>query len=261
MAIRQHTRRMIVSVGVSDTRVFAPYHYRLACSLFRYGCAESFTRWKDRWPPGSPSHAEANYAFKAHALSFAAECGATSLLWLDVSCYAVAPLEPLWEHIEREGHFLGGEPQLDPETGLVDPKQPATFDSLGEWSGDLALETFGLSRDDAMRAVLLSGCCIGLDLRRERSRTFLDRLLSYATPEHFNGTHTSGVLGKLGGSARRPVSTDPRCKGHRSDEVYMALLARDLKMTSSGEFFTGGMPPKPSTVLRSGYDIAGAYKP
>ncbi len=254
--------RAIVSVGVSETRVFGPYHRRLAETTAVYSKHTETMRWTDQWPPGSPSHGEVNYGFKAHALRFAAESRRFSLvLWLDVSCYAVASLEPLWAHIEKEGHFLGGEPQLDPATGFVAPAQPATFDNLGEWSSDLALETFGLTRDEAMRVVLLSGCCIGLDLRHERSRTFLDRLVGYATPEHFNGTHTSGILGKAGGSARRPVSTDPRCKGHRSDEVYMALLAREIKMTSSGEFFTGGMPPNPSTVLRSGYDIPGAYKP
>ncbi len=254
--------RAIVTVGVSSTRVFGPYHERSQRTLEKFSCADEILRWSNDWPSGGASHAEINYGFKVRAMEVAKARGFSSILWLDVSCYAVAPLEPLWQEIEHEGHFLAGQPSLDPSTGFVSPDHQGPFDNLGEWSSDLTLETFKLTRDAAFRVPLLCGCCVGLSLKSARSSLFLQQLVGFAVPEHFNGTHKSGILGTCGGTASRPVSTDPRCKGHRSDEVYMALLARELKMSSHAEFFGGGIPnDKPSIVLRSGYDIPGAYKP
>lgn len=252
-------RRAIVTVGVDYARKFGPYHERFEKTLAPaagLSCADDIKRWETEWPPGSPTHAEAHYAFKVHALKDAWRRGFTSLLWLDVSCYAVASLEPLWKVIEEQGYFLAGEPALDSETGLVAPDcDMASTDKLGEWSSDQSLSAFKVTRDQAMRIPLLCGCIIGLDLMHQRSRTFLDRMISFAVPEHFNGTHASGLLGMSSMSEGWMVSDDPRVRGHRSDEVYMSLLARELKMPSSAEFFTGGMAPKPSTVLRSGYSL------
>lgn len=253
-------KRAIVTVGVSQVRDFKPYHERFQRTLdpaAGLSCAHDVRRWVEQWPPGSPTHHQVHYAFKVHAIEDARARGFTSILWLDVSCHAVAPLEPLWQVIERDGHFLCGEPQLDPETGLV-TNPPATMDRLGTWSSDHSLGCFGLSRDDAMKVTLLSGTCIGLDLEHPRSLEFLNRLRAFAVPAHFNGTHKSGL--KLAREGTEPtergrISDDPRVEGHRSDEVYMTLLARELKMTSSGEYFTGGNAERPTTVLKSGYDL------
>jgi len=161
----------------------------------------------------------------------------------------------MWAAIEERGWFLAGEPPLDPETGFVaNPEH--SMDRLGCWSSDRSLAEFRLSRDDAMKVTLLSGTCIGLDVTRAKSRLFLDRLTGYAQqPGHYNGTHASGLFGPPHLPEGKQVSSDPRVAGHRSDEVYMTLIARDLKMTSSGEMFTGGNAEKPSTIIKSGYNL------
>lgn len=252
--------RAIVTVGVNPQRKFGPYHERFEKTLGLDGPfsrAHGVRRWDHDWPPGSPAHSELHYGFKIYAIRDALAQGFTSILWLDVSCFAVASLEPLWKEIETEGHWLGGEPELDHSTGFVTNEAAAqTMDRLGCWSSDKALEAFGLSRDDAMRVTLLTGTCIGLDFTHARSRAFFEKLSSFAVPGHYNGTHSSGLLGDpTQPTEGKMMSTDPRCQGHRSDEVYMTLIARELKMKTSGEIFTGGNAIRPSTVIRSGYDL------
>ena len=62
--------------------------------------------WANVMPPGSPSHREVPYAFKAWALRAAADQSCTSLLWADACILPIASLEPLWEKIEREGCWI-----------------------------------------------------------------------------------------------------------------------------------------------------------
>lgn len=236
--------RAITTVGISSVRNFEPYHARFKQTIVDsgFGCAEMTVRWESEWPPSSPPQEKVHYAFKVHALKHVLSLGASSVLWLDVANYAVAPLEPLWQQIEREGHFFAG------------------AGALGNWASDHCLAHFGMSRDEAMEIELFAGTCFGLDLKRDRSRKFLERLAAYAVPHHFNGTHKSSLRPGMPVPEREAeqMSDDPRCMGHRSDEPYMTLIARDLGMeyTPGFDIFTGGHPVKPTTVLRSGYNIA-----
>lgn len=251
-------KRAIITVGVSQARQFGPYHKRFQETMGGDGvvkpfaCADSVTRYETSWPPQSPSHLQVHYGFKIYAVKEALKQGYTSVLWLDVSAYAVAPLEPLWKEIEREGHYLAGAPEITPSSSV---------DRLGSWTSDHTLAHFGVSRDDAMFIPLLSGTCFGLDLTNSRTMDFYERILSYAVPEHFNGTHKSGIMGAPPQEEGKRMSNDPRCQGHRSDECYMSLVSKQLGMKSSLLYFAGGMGVRPDTVLRSGYNIEAVPEP
>lgn len=238
-------KRAIVTVGVSesDDRDFRPYLGRFKRTFAEFGQAD-IAIWHKTWPPGSPRHGECHYAFKVYAVLEAARRGYTSILWCDSSCSAFAPLTPMWERIERDGHVL------------IDDAN-----SCGQWSSDHCLTTFEITRDEAMNIRLMCGTCFGFDLTYERSRTFLDRLCSYAVPEHFQGTHVSRLVENTHprpGTEGAEMSTDSRCWGHRSDEPYMALLARELKMktiAADKEFIGGGGTPVECSCIRCGYDL------
>lgn len=236
--------RAIVTVGCSETRLFGPYLERFKRTFCKYGGADYLKIWHSGWPPGSPTHYDVHYAFKVHAVHEAFSRGHTSILWLDSSCNAFAPLDPMWERLERDGHVL-----------INDDNK------LGNWCGDHTLEVFGVTRDEAMKIHIMSGTCWGVDLRNPRSRIFLERLRSYATKEHFSGTHVSRLPGLP--AHPRPdtegyqVSNDERCWGHRSDETVSALLAREMGMiTHTGVEFIGGCGVmNPRACIKSGYDL------
>ncbi len=124
-------KRAIVTVGVSNSRAFGPYHERFARSFAEHGAADGILRWSDAWPAGSPSHGECHYAFKTHAIRHAFKSGYTQILWLDVSCWATRSLEPLWEAIAGDGHFLCGEPHLEEDGFVANPEH--SMDRLGCW--------------------------------------------------------------------------------------------------------------------------------
>ena len=155
-------KRAIVTVGASETRLFGPYLERFKRTMREYGGADYLKIWHKEWPPGSPTHHEAHYAFKVHAVYETAARGYTSILWLDCSANAFKPIEPMWERLERDGHVLVEDANM-----------------LGKWCGDRTLEVFGVSRDKAMTIPLMCGTCWGVDLTVERSRVFLERLRSY----------------------------------------------------------------------------------
>jgi hypothetical protein len=239
-------KRAIVTVGVSEStdRIFTPYLERFRRTFSRYGAAD-IAIWSKGWPPSSPKHSECHYAFKVHAIREAQRRGYTRILWLDSSCSAFAPLTPMWERLEHDGHVL-----------IPDDN------ALGKWASDHCLATFGITRDAAMEIKLMCGTCFGLDLTVARSRLFLDRLHGFAVPEHFNGTHVSRLAGlehPRPGTEGFEMSNDERCWGHRSDEPYMSLLARGLNMKTEScvEFIGGGGLEKADqrACIRSGYDL------
>lgn len=233
-------KRAIVTAGVSGNRIFAPYLERFEQTFRQYGGADYLRIWHHEWPPGSPTHGECNYAFKVHAVREAISQGCTSIIWFDSSANAIRPLGPMWTRLERDGHLLVED-----------------ANALSKWSSDHSLDTFGITRDQAEHIRLMCGTCWGIDITNERSLQFFERLASYAKPEHFNGTHVSRLPGvPRPGTEGALMSNDPRCAGHRSDEVYMSLIASEMGMVKHVvEEFAGGGGINEKTCVRSGYDL------
>jgi len=175
------------------------------------------------------------YCAKPFALEYARQCGADVAILLDASFFPCRPIQPLVEHIQRNGYYLC-------RNGF----------NVGEWTSDAALEFFGVSRDASFEMDEISSYCVGVDLNHQQA---LDCVLHWpsSTPS-FPGPHTA-----TGQPGRNPgfVSTDPRVKGHRHDQSALSIIANRLGMDRLSErpFLTayhlgyGGLFPNENTVL------------
>jgi hypothetical protein len=218
-------RRCVVTLA-TDHRQYAASLERLEASLADVGFSGELISWRGgSFPEGSPSHAEVPFAFKPYCLAEAARAGGELLLWLDASCIAVRPLDPIFDRLDRDGYvlFRNGDHRV------------------GEWASDLALELFGLSRDDAMGIPEVNAAALGLNTGSEVGATFLGQWLRAAG----EGLAFRGVASELGSKADylavkwnrdSRVSADPRVRGHRHDQTVAGILAAELAMnlTSDG---------------------------
>jgi hypothetical protein len=211
--------RCVVSLATDDYR-YPQALERLADSLHEVGYTGFTLFWPPgRFPAGCPGHLEVPYAFKPACLLEAQRLGYRRLLWMDSSCVAVRSLDPLFEAIETDGYLLFR------NRGLV----------LGEWVSDFALESLGLTRDEALGLPEVNAAVIGLNLDERVGAEFLRRWSSLArdevafrgAPEPFrNRDEYRDVQWNRSGRA----STHPRVKGHRHDQTVAGALAHDLGM-------------------------------
>ena len=228
-------KRCIASIAFRDP--YVGYQTYFMKSLQAIGNTIPVVSWTDEYPPNSPTHQATNYAFKFFALQECRRRGFESVLWLDCSCYFHGPLEPFFDEIEREGHYF-----------LV------CADRLGNWTSDNALEYFGMTRDEAMEKLLLCGTIYGFDFTNPRTQAFFD---------HWGKTLVDGVWGQLYGGSYKDegsyvsrISKDPRCQGHRSDEVCATVVAERLGMkTVTMGLFGGGIKRGEGVIVNSGYDL------
>ncbi|HLY08190.1 MAG TPA: hypothetical protein VKW04_02685 [Planctomycetota bacterium] len=220
-------KRCILNVATGS---YVPLQTRLTDSLADVGWIDGVMTWTDRFPPGSPPHHDAPYGFKVYAISEALRRGFTSVLWLDAPCFAVHPLGPVFETIERDGHcFVSGD------------------ESLGHWASDACLGAFGISRDQAMEMPLLNGAFIGLDLEHTRAREWYRRMVQQCEAGLFKGAALTKhappeVRARNVDKDTGHLSDDPRCWGHRHDEAVGSCLAHLLGMdfTPLGTLFGFG---------------------
>ncbi len=223
---------MITTVAVRAR--YQPYKDRLEQSLKAQG--ETICAWTD-WPPGSPPHWEMHYGFKYHAVKHLTIIGDMEPIWLDASCHAVAPLKPIYDEIAKRGIYI-----------------VAGDESLGEWISDQALENFGVSRDEAMGIRLCGGCIVGLDMTNPVAREFLSWWGNLAESGLFVTAHSKEAPDRMrsllvsDNNEELVLSTDPRVKGHRSDEACFSLMLRELGVEPVNvmEF---------NQIIKSGYDL------
>jgi hypothetical protein len=157
-------------------------------------------------------------AFKPFCLTRARELGYDMVLWLDASIDIRQPLDEIWAEIERTGYILFQENH-----------------SVGEYCKDGALATLGIGREESFMIPSCWSCALGLDLRQERSRRFLDQWRRLAVDGvTFPGPKWSGVRGWT-----RTASSDPRVSGHRYDQTAASVIAWRLGMVEwkSKEYF------------------------
>lgn len=152
-----------------------------------------------------PAHSRVPYGFKVAAFNRAADLGYKLILWCDAAVWAHKPLDPLFEHIEREGHvfFQGGW-------------------NCAQWTSDNCLVQMEVTRDQAEKMPMYMACCMGLNLENPRSVEFLTRLNKYA----WDGISFIGDWH----NDHQQVSKDPRCLGHRHDQSVGSILAHQLGM-------------------------------
>lgn len=214
----------IVSCCYSEGRpdYYKKYADRLEASLEKFHPLTDRMIWRDSWPPGSPSHSQLHYGFKFYALKWAFDKGYRRAIWLDAGTELLAPMDPVEDKLKRDGYAL-----------LTGP------DVLGEWISDGALAYLGATRERAMQLKLAGGCLIGLDWANEVAQRFLKRYATLAKEtRHFMCYHTEqsvkdGVMRSVlvTDGDNIPLSSDPRVKGHRSDEACFSIIMDQLGMT------------------------------
>jgi hypothetical protein len=149
-----------------------------------------------------PSHQDTPYAFKFYAIKHAFEQGYSNVLWVDASFWAVKSIEGLFDLIDEKGFVCQG----------------AGF-SLGQWSSDECLDSFGITRKNAFRIPLLSGGLLGFNVQKERE--LFDDIFNYAKEGSlFKGSWTN---------RNGEISSDERVKGHRHDMSVISCMLKDRR--------------------------------
>lgn len=132
------SNKCIVSLATKNSR-YVDGLARLSNSLRDNASGIDFLGFIHEASVGAPLHTEMPYGFKVHAIQRAIDMGYTDILWLDCSVYAVAPVQPIFYLIEKQGYWFEG-------AGCW----------LNEWCSDAAMEYYGLARE-VQRPMVQSG--------------------------------------------------------------------------------------------------------
>lgn len=179
---------------------------RLGESFKRFSPETPFLTWTDQVPPGCPPHKKVQYAFKPFAFADAFSRGYTTVLWVDAAAVLHKDPTPLFDQIEREGHYL----------------QDNQGWTTGQWCSDSALQPLKVTREELFQTPHLMASVMGLDLTNKRSMEFLTQWKDLAA----EGTAFKGDWK----NDRRQVSKDPRVLGHRHDQTVASVLTLRLGM-------------------------------
>ena len=161
------------------------------------------------------THQESPYAFKYWAMQRARELRFDCALWLDSSFWAIRSLDDLFEEINDVGYVF----------------QQSDF-KLGTWCSDAALNTFKVSRDEAMNIKMYDGGFFGLKFSNNKASEFLNQMAVISKDgKSFQGAWTN---------ENQQVSKDPRVMGHRHDMSVGTMLVRKMKMipVPEGKYWT-----------------------
>lgn len=169
---------------------------RLLESLQPYGFPT--LTWVNQYPPGSPTHKEHPYAFKCYAFQAARQAGYRYVHWCDSSLYAVKSPQAVFEAIARDGYYFR-------ENGW----------NCGQWMTDESLAIMHLDRDTAAKMPDFTGCCMGLDFEHPQAQAWFAEWFRHATSGAFRGDWRND---------RQQCSRDPRCLGHRHDQVIGSVI-------------------------------------
>lgn len=161
--------------------------------------------WTDCYPPGCPSHSQLPYGFKPYAFKEARRQGYDYALWMDSAVWPIKPVDFYFEEIEKEGHVL---------------LQNAW--TTGNWCKDDALNTLGITREQALSIPHLMANVMGFNLKHERSMRFLDKWFNLAN----DGVTFPGPWSNANGEA----SSDSRVLGHRHDQTAASVVSYQMGM-------------------------------
>jgi signal peptidase I len=161
---------------------------------------------------GSKSHTQVPYQFKVYAIKKAIDLGYDIVLYCDASLYAITDVMPIIYHIIHKGHLM----------------EYCGF-SAGQWSTDICLEDFGISRDEAMNIPLHSAGFTGLNMQNEKSVKFFNEWFEKAKEEKtFIGDWNNN---------QKQCSNDERCFGHRHDQTTASIIAHKYELERTNPLF------------------------
>jgi hypothetical protein len=191
-------------VNFSDHK-FKKGQDRLRESLIQYGYQGDVLLFNEYNQIGSKSHQEVPYQFKVYAIEKARNLGYDIVLYCDASIYAISDVMPVINHIISKGHLM----------------EYCGF-SAGQFSTDLCLKEFNLTRDEAMLIKLHSAGFTGLNFKNELTTKFFDKWFQRAKEEiTFCGDWNNNY---------NQCSNDKLCLGHRHDQTVASIIADKLNM-------------------------------
>jgi hypothetical protein len=246
---------------------------RLAEALKKFGgFGEHFISWADQLPPNSPPHTarsrnekhphvsgsyvppdiwyEANpYAFKAYALqsAYTHRARPTTLLWCDASIVPIAPLEPLWERIERDGYWFSDNGWSNAQW-TADSAYPALFPACFMPG---CSECWDEARAANAKIKHVVATAFGISLDHDKGRDFLAQYIRMADAGAFKGpwwnSNRMENVGKAGAAPCGPPTT----LGHRHDQTAASVIAwrLEMKLTAPPDVFAYRGGEKENTIL------------
>lgn len=129
------SNKCIVSLATKNSQ-YVDGLSRLSNSLRDNASGIDFLGFIHESSVGAPLHIDNPYAFKVYAIQRAIEEGYDSILWLDCSVYAVAPVQPIFDIIEEQGYWFEG-------AGCW----------LGDWCNDETLKYYNIDRNESIPMV------------------------------------------------------------------------------------------------------------
>jgi signal peptidase I len=177
---------------------------------------------------GSKPHLEVPYQFKVYAIEKVRQMGYDVVLYCDASLYAIKDVMPIIYYIIEKGHLM----------------EFCGF-SAGQFSTDICLSKFELTRDEAMNIGLHSAGFTGLNFQNEKTTEFFDKWLQSAKEEiSFCGDWNNN---------EKQCSDDDRCLGHRHDQTTASIIAYQLEMERINPHFMqyqfDGVETKSDTIF------------
>jgi hypothetical protein len=152
---------------------------------------------------GSKNHVEVPYQFKVYAINKAKEMGYDIILYCDSSIYAIKDIMPVIYYIIDKGYLM----------------EFCGF-SAGQFSTDICLNEFKITRDEAMNIPLHSAGFTGLNFKNEKAIKFFNEWFKSAQEEiSFKGDWNNNDL---------QCSQDIRCLGHRHDQTTASIIAHKI---------------------------------
>lgn len=201
--------RIIISVGVGER--YEPYVRRLHRTVDQFWTGPTLF-YESALPPGSPTHYEANYAFKVYALREAIASGHTLLLYSDVSVVAIQPIWPIFDYIRDNGYLLIGDGH-----------------TVREWSSDAVLDWAGLKREDIPpEATTASGGFIGINTEHPMGKLLYNSWFDAVQKKLSNVLWTKEPDATRASSialhTNEFISSDPTVRGSMGDEAVLGAL-------------------------------------
>lgn len=224
--------------------------------------SEDYVTWRDTLPAGSPTHQQIPYAFKAFALKAAAQTMGyglgpgsenTTLLWCDASIIPVAPLEPLWERIERDGYWIANNGFTN-YTWTADAAYPDLFPVV-----NLACYPDGMDpAREVNRAIPhVVATSFGVSLAHPTGKAIFEEYYRLAsTTKAFRGPWNNPAYVDVNGQPYANAAKFAPCgpsdvRGHRHDQTALSVIAWRLgcKLTDSPDIFAYRGGETEQTVL------------
>src|SRR5579885_732924 len=246
--------------------------------------AELGFMWADVLP-GSPTHEDRPYAFKAYALKNVADMRFSTLLWCDACIVPGArPLSDLWDYIEENGVWLAKNGWSNYEW-TADSAYPALFseeiecfmephtanairDALEAASGKTheivtKEEWINAARWVNKHIPHVVATAFGISLKHPKGRAFLDeyyRLASETTAfcvPWINSNYGVDPMSAYQQPPRRMPCGPADVRGHRHDQTAASVIAWRLgiPLTECPEWFSyrGGETEKTCLIADGAY--------